>query len=77
MRYAIEAFDRETDFLNFVIDLSDGCDAQLTEIMGWSAAQRGDEGYNLDAAQIAALEALTNRRFYRAGHIFQLTCNLD
>lgn len=77
MKNAIEAFDRETDFLDFVIDLPDGCDAQLTEIMEWGAPQRGDEGYDLDVAQIAALEALTNRRFYRADHVFQLTCNLD
>ncbi|MBL0840969.1 hypothetical protein E3Z27_04680 [Pseudomonas mediterranea] len=77
MKYIIEAFDKESDFLAFEIELPEGCDSQLAQIMGWSAAQRGDEGYNLNANQAAAIEALAGRQFYDADHLFQLTCNID
>lgn len=77
MKYIIEAFDKETEFLDFEINLPDGCDSQLADIMGWSAPQRGDEGYNLSFTQIEAIEALASRKFYDQKHIFQLTCNLD
>lgn len=74
--YTVEAFDKQTESLAFEVNLPDGCDAQLAEIMGWSAPQRGDEGYDLDATQIAALEVLANRQFYDSDHVFQLTCNV-
>lgn len=77
MKYTVEAFSKETEFLAFEVDLPDGCDAQLAAIMGWSSPQRGDEGYDLSATQIAAIEALAGRPFYDQRHIFQLTCNVD
>jgi hypothetical protein len=77
MKYTIEAFDKNTDALAFDINLPDGCDSQLSEIMGWSTPQRGDEGYDVTAEQAAAIEALASRRFYDNDHIFQLTCNID
>lgn len=77
LKYIIEAFDTETEFLAFEVELPEGCDSQLTEIIGWSMPQRGDEGYNLDASQVAAIEALVRRQFYDNDHIFQLTCNID
>ncbi|WP_246882139.1 DUF7683 domain-containing protein [Pseudomonas chlororaphis] len=77
MRYTVEAFDKETEFLAFEINLPNGCDAQLVEIMEWASPQRGDEGYNLSRGQLAAIEKLVGRAFYDPGYIFQLTCNLD
>ncbi|WP_080693532.1 DUF7683 domain-containing protein [Pseudomonas chlororaphis] len=77
MRYAVEAFDKRTEFLAFAIDLPNGCDSQLAEIMEWLSPQRGDEGYNLSRGQLAAIETLVGRAFYDPGYIFQLTCNLD
>ncbi|KAA0941812.1 MULTISPECIES: hypothetical protein [unclassified Pseudomonas] len=77
MKYTVEAFDKETEFLAFEIDLPNGCDVQLAEIMNWSSPQRGDEGYNLSVAQLAAIEALAGRRIFDPGCIFQLTCNLS
>jgi len=76
LKYTIEAFDKETELLAFEIDLPDGCDSQLNSIMGWSTPQRGDEGYDLNIEQAAALEALAGRNFYDKVHIFQLTCNI-
>jgi hypothetical protein len=73
--YTVEAFDKQTELQAFEVSLPDGCDAQLAEIMGWSTPQRGDEGYNLNATQIAALEVLANRQFCDSDHVFQLTCN--
>jgi hypothetical protein len=75
--YTIEAFDKETGFLDFEVSLPADCDAPLAKIMGWSTPQRGDEGYDLDATQIAALESVANRPFYDKDHVFQLTCNVD
>ncbi|MFJ2540870.1 hypothetical protein [Pseudomonas sp. NPDC087614] len=49
----------------------------LAKIMNWSSPQRGDEGYNLSVAQLAATEALAGRRIFDPGCIFQLTCNLS
>lgn len=77
MKYIIEAFDKKTEFLAFEVVLPDGCDAQLAAIMGWLSPQRGDEGYDLSAAQMEAIEALADRQFYDHNHIFQLTCNVD
>ncbi|WP_349306218.1 hypothetical protein [Pseudomonas sp. Seg1] len=62
MKYTVEAFDKETEFLAFEIDLPNGCDVLLAEIMNWSSPQRGDEGYNLSLAQLAAIEVLAGRR---------------
>lgn len=77
MKYIIEVFDKETELLAFEIVLPDGCDAQLAAIMGWSTPQRGDEGYNLSAEQMVAIEKLAGRHFHEENYIFQLTCNTD
>ncbi|PMY45368.1 MULTISPECIES: DUF7683 domain-containing protein [Pseudomonas] len=77
MRYTVEAFDKETESLAFEIDLPHRCDAHLAEIMKWSSPQRGDEGYNLNCGQLAAIENLVGRAFYDPDYIFQLTCNLS
>lgn len=77
MKYIIEAFDKKTEFLAFEVVLPDGCDAQLAAIMGWLSPQRGDEGYDLNATQMEAIEALADRQFYDQSYIFQLTCNVD
>lgn len=66
LTYTAEAFDKQSELLAFEVNLPNGCDAQLAKIMGWSAPQHGDEGYNLDATQIAALEVLANRQFTTA-----------
>ncbi|MNE99633.1 hypothetical protein D3C80_1983410 [compost metagenome] len=77
MKYIIEAFDKETELLAFEVELPDGCDAQLAAIMSWSSPQRGDEGYDLSATQMVAIEALAGRQFSDQNYIFQLTCNVD
>ena len=76
MKYIVEAFDKETEFLAFEVDLPEGCDTELAAIMNWTSAQRGDEGYNLSSAQVEAIEKLASRQFYDQNHIFQLTCNV-
>jgi hypothetical protein len=76
LRYIIEAFHKDTEFLAFEINLPEGCDSQLAEILGWSTPQRGDEGYDVNAEQAAAIEALASRKFYDNDHTFQLTCNI-
>lgn len=76
MKYIIEAFDNETEFLAFEVDLPDGCDTELAAIMNWTSTQHGDEGYNLSSAQVEAIEKLASRQFYGQNHIFQLTCNV-
>ena len=77
MKYIIEAFDKETGFLAFEIELPEGCDSHISEIMGWATTPRGEEGYNLSANQIAAIEKVAGRQFYDSSSIFQLTCNID
>lgn len=77
MKYVVEAFDRYTGFLDFEAEIPCDNDARLAVIMGWSAPQRGDEGCNLNAMQITAIEGLLGRRFYDENHIFQLSCNVD
>lgn len=77
MKYIIEAFDKETELLAFEVDLPNGCDAQLAAIMNWLSPQRGDEGYNLSARQIVAIEKLAGRQFSDQHYIFQLTCNVN
>ncbi|WP_053152452.1 hypothetical protein [Pseudomonas sp. Pf153] len=77
MKYIIEAFEIESECLAFEVELPEGCDSQLAQIMGWSEAQRGDEGYDLSASQASALEVLADRQFYDGDHLFQLTCNID
>jgi hypothetical protein len=77
LKYIIEAFDKKTEFLAFEVELPEGCDSHIAEIMRWSMPPRGDEGYNLTVSQIAAIEALASRQFYDNDHIFQLTCNID
>ncbi|GAB6404949.1 DUF7683 domain-containing protein [Pseudomonas sp. MHK4] len=66
MKYIIEAFDKETEFMPFEVELPEGCDSQLTEIMGWSMTQRGDEGYNPNSSRVTAIEALVGRQMGRA-----------
>ncbi|MGP0016468.1 DUF7683 domain-containing protein [Pseudomonas sp.] len=63
MRYIIEAFDKKTELLVFEIELPDDCEEKLSAVMAWSAPQRGDEGYDLSASQLDAVEALAGRRF--------------
>ena len=76
MKYIVEVFDRETELLVSEINLPEGCEAQLSEIMGWSEPQRGDEGYDLNPEQALAIGALAGRDFLDDSHIFQLTCNV-
>lgn len=76
MQYTVEVFDRDTELLVSEINLPEGCNAQLSEIMGWSSPQRGDEGYDLNPEQASAIEALAGREFLDDSHIFQLTCNV-
>lgn len=76
MQYTVEVFDRDTELLVSEINLPEGCNAQLSEIMGWSSPQRGDEGYDLNPEQASAIEALAGREFLDDSHIFQLTCNI-
>ncbi|WP_434696836.1 hypothetical protein J3P89_04700 [Pseudomonas sp. Z1-14] len=77
MKYIVEAFDRSSEFLAFEVELPENCDVRLKQIMGWTAPQRGDEGYDLSPSQAAAIEALVGKEFYDDDHIFQLTCNVD
>jgi hypothetical protein len=76
LKFTIEVFDRKTELLESEIDLPEGCDAQLSEIMGWSCPQRGDEGYDLNRDQASAIETLAGREFFDDRHICQLTCNV-
>ncbi|GFM78197.1 hypothetical protein PSCICO_07230 [Pseudomonas cichorii] len=77
MKFIIEAFDKENEFLDFEIVLPDDCEAQLAEIMNWSSPQRGIEGYNLSNTQLSSIEVLAGKRFNDEKHIFQLTCNVS
>ncbi|TWR92616.1 hypothetical protein FJD38_03060 [Pseudomonas saxonica] len=77
MKFVVEAFDKENEFLDFEIVLPDDCEAQLAKIMNWSSQQRGDEGYNLSSTQLSSIEALTGKHFNDDKHIFQLTCNVS
>lgn len=77
MKFIIEAFNKENEFLDFEVALPEDCEARLSEIMNWSSPQRGDEGYNLSTAQLASIEVLAGKRFKDDRHIFQLTCNAD
>ena len=77
MKYTVEAFDKETEILAFEVDLPNGCDVKLAEIMKWSSPQRGDEGYNLSVPQLKSIESLAGRQIFDPNYIFQLTCNLN
>ncbi|MEN4751345.1 hypothetical protein ABEH28_16500 [Pseudomonas sp. Ps21-P2] len=77
MKYIVEVFDRESELLELEISLPEGCDADLSDIMGWLNPQRGDEGYNLNPQQALAIEALAGRKFFDDRHICQLTCNVE
>lgn len=76
MKYVVEIFDRETEELLDEVELPADCDDQLSQIMGWTEAQRGDEGYNLSAKQLAEVAHLAGRRLDEPAHLYQLTCNL-
>jgi hypothetical protein len=54
LKFTVEVFDRKTELLVSEINLPEGCDAQLSEIMGWSCQQRGDEGYDLNRDQASS-----------------------
>jgi hypothetical protein len=73
MIYKIEAFDKKTEFLAFKVNLPDGCDSQLAQIMKWSPLPRGGEGYNMTMDQIAAIEVIAGKPFYDDAYIFQIT----
>lgn len=77
MKYIVEIFDRGSELLVSEINLPDGCDAQLSDIMGWSVPQRCDEGYDLNPQQASAIETLAGREFFDDRHICQLTCNVE
>ena len=77
MQFTVEVFDRESELLVSEINLPDGCDAQLSDIMGRSVPQRGDEGYDLNPQQASAIEALAGTEFFDDRHICQLTCNVE
>jgi len=74
--YRIEAFDIQTEFLAFKVDLPDGLNDQLKSIMGWSSNQQGWEGYNLSPTQLSAIERLLGKSIHDPEHYFQLTCNV-
>lgn len=75
MIYRVEAFDIETKFLAFELDLPDGLDDRLKAIMGWTKNQQGWEGYNLTPLQLSAIEILVGKPIHDPHHYFQLTCN--
>ena len=77
MKFIVEAFDKEKEFLDFEVVLPNDCEAQLAKIMNWSSPQRGDEGYNLSSTQLSSIEALIGKRFNDDNYIFQLTCNVS
>ena len=77
MKFIVEAFDKENEFLDFEVVLPDDCESQLAKIMNWSSPQRGDEGYNLSSTQLSSIGALVGKRFNDDKHIFQLTCNVS
>jgi hypothetical protein len=76
LKFTVEVFDRKTELLVSEIDLPEGFDAQLSEIMGRSEPQRGEEGYDLNPQQASAIETLAGREFFDDRHICQLTCNV-
>ncbi|TBN49868.1 hypothetical protein [Pseudomonas sp. BGI-2] len=76
MIYRVEAFDIETEFLAFKVDVPDGLYDQLKSIMGWSSNQQGWEGYNLSPLQLSAIERLIGKSIHDPDHHFQLTCNV-
>jgi len=77
MKFIVEAFDKENEFLDFEVVLQNDCEAQLATIMNWSSPQRGDEGYNLSSTQLSSIEALAGKYFSDDKHLFQLTCNVS
>lgn len=76
MIYLIEAFDKNTELLAFEEQLPNGNDENLKTIMGWTADQKGCEGYNLTREQLGALEDLLGKKIYDPTCFFQLTCNV-
>ncbi|AOZ14625.1 hypothetical protein AA042_19725 [Pseudomonas lundensis] len=77
MKFIVEAFDKENEFLDFEVVLQNDCEAQLATIINWSSPQRGDEGYNLSSTQLSSIEALAGKYFSDDKHLFQLTCNVS
>ncbi|WP_338582538.1 hypothetical protein [Pseudomonas sp. MAG733B] len=75
MRFLLEAFDKDTDFQMFVVELPQGRDEQIKTIMGWTTEQQGWEGYNLSPQQLVEIEKLVGKSIDQARCYFQLTCN--
>jgi hypothetical protein len=75
LKYLVEAFDKQTDFQAYVIELPKGCDEQIKTIMGWTTEQQGWEGYDLSPQQLSAIENLLKRPIRDPLYYFQLTCN--
>lgn len=73
MKYIIEAFDKKTEFLAFKVNLPDGYDTQLAQIMEWTVHPRGGEGYDMTMDQITAIEVINGKPFYDDEYIFQIT----
>ena len=75
MKYLLEAFDKNTDLQEFVVELPHDCEEELEAIMQWPTKQQGWEGYDLTAVQLSAIEALVGRALSDPFYYFQLTCN--
>jgi len=75
MRYFLEAFDNETEFLLFKIEVSESYAGDLAKIMGWTEVQHGIEGYDLTEQQLLAIEGIVGRTLRDPRYTFQLTCN--
>ncbi|MFZ5957378.1 DUF7683 domain-containing protein [Pseudomonas knackmussii] len=76
MRYFLEAFDAETEFLVFEVEVPASFEKQLTEVMGWNEEQFGFEGYDLDEQKLSLIERFIGKRLADPRYTFQLTCNL-
>jgi hypothetical protein len=76
MIYLIEAFDKESGFLAFEMEIPSGSDQKIKSIMGWTSEQEGWEGYDLSHGQLGALERLLGNEIYSPAYKFQLSCNV-
>lgn len=76
MKFLVEAFDKQSNFQVFVIELPQGCDEQIKTIMGWTKEQQGWEGYDLSQKQLRAIEKLLDSPIEDPLYYFQITCNV-
>ena len=74
MIHAINAYDYETEKLNFSIEIASEQEARLAEIMGWKEPEDAIYEYDLSKEQIDQIETLVGKRFYDSSCVFQLTC---